>query len=173
MRKQYAVVCTLVLLGVFPVLQKTKSPTGSAAKPAVSQQAHPKQPMQQTPSPAPAPASQPIVIPPDASKKANPVTATEKSLAEGKARYTTDCALCHGAIGDGKTDVATSMNLKLADFRNSATLASRTDGDLYYIIAKGTGSMPDEGSRVKPGDIWNLVNYVRTLAEKKTAAKAK
>jgi hypothetical protein len=33
--------------------------------------------------------------------------------------------------------------------------------------------MPDEGSRAKPEEIWNLVNYVRSLAEKKEARGTK
>ncbi|HEY6304274.1 MAG TPA: c-type cytochrome [Terriglobales bacterium] len=31
---------------------------------------------------------------------------TPESVAEGKKIYSYDCAQCHGAAGDGKTDVA-------------------------------------------------------------------
>jgi mono/diheme cytochrome c family protein len=42
-----------------------------------------------------------------------------------------------------------------------------TDGELFYIIKVGKGDMPPEGARVKTDELWDLVNYVRSLAKKK------
>ena len=47
---------------------------------------------------------------PKSSKAAN------DALARGKKIYDIDCALCHGANGDGKTDLAKDMQLSLSDF---------------------------------------------------------
>jgi hypothetical protein len=41
------------------------------------------------------------------------------------------------------------------------------------VIWKGHNPMPSEEGRAKPDDVWNLVNYVRSLAEKKVAQKSK
>ena len=113
-------------------------------------------------------------IPPDAAKAPNPVKATPTSLAQGKKMYGFDCALCHGKDGDGKGDLAADMNLKLADYRDSAALKDMTDGEMFYIIKNGKGQMTGEADRVKPEEIWNLVNYVRSLAKRSatTAPKA-
>jgi mono/diheme cytochrome c family protein len=105
-------------------------------------------------------------IPPEASKLPNPVKPTAASVAAGKKSYGFDCAMCHGKDGDGKGELAVDMKLKLVDYRDPASLKAMTDGDLFYIIKNGKGEMTGEGDRSKPEDIWNLVNYVRSLAQK-------
>jgi mono/diheme cytochrome c family protein len=54
----------------------------------------------------------------------------------------------------------------VTDFTNPDALKNRTDGELFYVIRKGRGEMPPEGDRAKDDDIWNLVNYIRSLAKK-------
>jgi len=34
------------------------------------------------------------------------------------------------------------------------------------VIRNGRGEMPLEGDRAKDGDLWNMVNYIRSLAKK-------
>jgi mono/diheme cytochrome c family protein len=111
-------------------------------------------------------------MPPEAAKVPNPVKPTAASLAAGKKQYGYDCAMCHGNDGDGKGDLATDMKLKLLDYTDPAALKGMTDGELFYIIKNGKGDMPSEGDRAKPEEIWNLVNYVRSLS-KNSANKPK
>ncbi len=106
-------------------------------------------------------------VPVKAAREPNPVKSTPESIAEGKKIYGYDCAQCHGGTGDGKTDVA--KDLKLPDLADPALLKTRTDGELFYIIKNGHGDMPPEGDRVKPEQLWDLVNYVRSLARKPPA----
>lgn len=127
---------------------------------------------QNQPAPKAAPVA-PYVIPADAAHQANPVKATPESLAEGKKWYGYDCAMCHGTDGDGKGGVASDMKLKVGDFTNPATLKGRTDGELFYVISHGKGDMPPEGDRLKSEGLWNLVNYVRSLAKKTTPPEEK
>lgn len=119
----------------------------------------------------PAPAE--FKIPAEASKLANPVKPTPATLAQGKKMYEIDCAMCHGKEGDGKGDLAADMKSKLADYRDPSALKDFTDGDLFYIIKNGKGEMPSEGDRAKPDSIWNLVNYIRSLAKKDSSPKPK
>lgn len=105
-------------------------------------------------------------IPEEAKKQTNPVKPTRESLAHGMKMYGLDCAMCHGKNGDGKGDIAADMKSKVTDFTDPATLKNVTDGELFYIIKNGKGEMPPEGSRVNKEGIWNLVNYVRSLAKK-------
>ena len=107
----------------------------------------------------------PYVIPPEAAHQVNPVKSTPESLADGKKWYGYDCAMCHGKNGDGKGEVGADMKLKVSAFSTSATLKDRTDGELFYIIKNGKGDMPPEGNRVKSAELWNLVNYVRSLSK--------
>ncbi len=114
----------------------------------------------QTKAPAPE-----YKVPPEAAAKANPVKPTSESLAKGKKLYGYDCAMCHGEKGDGKGDMASDMK-NVTDFTNPDALKDRTDGELFYVIRNGKGEMPPEGDRAKNDDIWNMVNYIRSLAKK-------
>jgi len=116
----------------------------------------------QPPAKAPAPEYK---IPPEAAARVNPVKPTEESLAKGKKLYGFDCSMCHGNNGNGKGDMATDMK-NVTDFTNPDALKNRTDGELFYVIRNGKGEMPPEGDRAKDQDIWNMVNYIRSLAKK-------
>jgi mono/diheme cytochrome c family protein len=105
-------------------------------------------------------------IPQEAARKENPFPATPESLARGKKQYGYDCAMCHGKEGNGKGDVAVDMKLGMHDETNPATLKDRSDSELFYIIKKGKDQMPPEGDRVKDERIWDMVNYVRSFANK-------
>lgn len=104
-------------------------------------------------------------IPPEAAAKVNPIKPSEESLAKGKKLYGFDCAMCHGKDGDGKGDMAADMK-NVTAFSKPDALKNRTDGELFYIIRNGKGDMPPEGDRAKDDDIWNMVNYIRSLAKK-------
>ena len=104
-------------------------------------------------------------IPPEDAAKVNPVKPTPESLAKAKKLSGIDCAMCHGANGDGKGDMASDMK-NVTDFTNPDALKNRTDGELFYVIRHGKGEMPPEGDRAKDEDVWNLVNYIRSLAKK-------
>jgi len=96
----------------------------------------------------------------------NPVAATAESVAAGKKTYGLDCAMCHGAGGAGDGDLASSMSLSLKDLRDPATMKDMSDKALYELIDKGKGKMLGEEGRLKPDQVWNVVNYVRSLSKK-------
>jgi len=166
MRKDVGTLSALVLFGIAGLPQQASKPV-QADKPA-----------QQTEKPAakaekPAAATAAFVIPPDIAKQANPVKPTAASIADGKQMYGYDCAMCHGADGSGKGDLAADMKLTLKDYRDATALKDMTDGEMFYIIQKGKGDMTGEGDRQKPEGIWNMVNYIRSLSKKTSPAKAK
>src|SRR5579859_1551845 len=101
----------------------------------------------------------------DAPKKDNPVKSSPTSLASGKKKFGQDCAMCHGKDGAGDGDLAEDMHLKLKDFREPAALKGMTDGEIYSIINNGKGKMMGEEGRLKPDEIWDVVNFVRSLAK--------
>ena len=117
---------------------------------------------QQPPVAPPAPSA----VPAEAIRMVNPVKATLESQARAKKMYGYDCALCHGATGNGKGDVVGDMKLVLKDYTDPAALKDLSDGELFYIIKNGKGQMPSEGDRAKPEDMWNMVILVRSFAKK-------
>ena len=98
--------------------------------------------------------------------KKNPVKPTPEGLAAARKIYGYDCAMCHGAKGDGKGEIVESMKLTMHDWADPASLAGKTDGELFYIITKGKGKMMGEGDRVSETVRWNLVNLVRSHSKK-------
>jgi mono/diheme cytochrome c family protein len=119
----------------------------------------------------PAAPAAPSSIPPEAAHMVNPVKPTAESQAHAKKMYGYDCAMCHGANGNGKGELVADMKLTLKDYTDSAALKDLSDGELFYIIKNGKGEMPSEGDRGKPEAMWNLVNYIRSLAKKESPAK--
>lgn len=115
----------------------------------------------------------PPKIPDEAVKMVNPVKATAASLAHAKKMFGYNCAMCHGKDGDGQGDLAEEMKLKLADWRDPASLKDMTDGELFYMISHGRGKMPAGADQMKPEEIWVMVHYVRSFAEKTATSKAK
>jgi mono/diheme cytochrome c family protein len=103
----------------------------------------------------------------------NPIKATPESLADAKKFFGYDCAMCHGATGDGKGDLAKSMGLKVDDWRDSSKLTVLSDVEIFDLIVKGKGRMIGEGDRYPSEVVWELVNYVRTLDKKETAVAPK
>jgi len=95
--------------------------------------------------------------------KVNPVKPTAASLAQARKVYGYDCAMCHGATGNGKGQIP-GMSLK--DYTDPAALRDRTDGELYYIILNGRGQMPPEAGRQNEQQIWNMVILVRSFSQK-------
>jgi len=104
----------------------------------------------------------------------NPVTKpTAESQAKAKQIYAIDCAMCHGDSGNGKTDLAASMNLTMADFTDPKTLADQMDGGLFNLIRNGKDKMPGEDKgRASDTEVWNLVIYIRNMSKARTAATA-
>lgn len=101
-------------------------------------------------------------VPVTEARRANPIKATPESIVSGKKMFGYDCVQCHGMAGDGKGNVP--KDLKIPDLTNPAALKDFTDGALFYRIKNGHGGMPPEGNRVQTDQLWDLVNYVRSLA---------
>jgi mono/diheme cytochrome c family protein len=97
----------------------------------------------------------------------NAAKASPEAMAEARKLYGYDCAMCHGAHGDGKGELAEQMKLDLRDWREASNLAKRSDGELFKIITDGKGKMPGGGSdRMSEAARWNLVSLVRSFGAK-------
>jgi mono/diheme cytochrome c family protein len=118
-------------------------------------------------------ASAPARPPQDATTTPPAKRMSPEALAKAKKVYNLDCALCHGATGDGKSDLAKDMQLTLMDWTDPKSLAGQTDQQLFDTIRKGKGKMPpeDEG-RAKNEELKDLVLYIRTFGKEGATAPA-
>jgi mono/diheme cytochrome c family protein len=103
---------------------------------------------------------------PEAAKVQNPVASTPDSMAGGRRTYTRWCANCHGpsAKGDGGGAAAGTQPPDLTD---ALWDYGATDGEIFGVIHDGTSAdMGSYADRVSDTDIWNIVNFLRSLAAK-------
>ena len=104
----------------------------------------------------------------------NPVKPTAASQDKAKKLFSQDCSMCHGDNGNGKTDLAASMQLTLADWTDPKSLAALPDKQLFDTIRKGKGDKmpPEDASRAKDDEVWALVNYIRGFSKGQPSAPA-
>jgi mono/diheme cytochrome c family protein len=104
----------------------------------------------------------PLVIPPEARKKENPVPKVREALESGQALFVSQCAMCHDEGGKGRGDLAMSLKMKVPDLTDPKLQKKRTDGDWFYIISQGHGQMPGE-KRLAETSRWEMIHFIRTL----------
>ena len=93
----------------------------------------------------------------------NPVKPDGTNLKEGRDLYVTHCQSCHGKKGKGDGPKAAQLDTESGDF-TLPSFQKQTDGSLYYKIAEGRKDMPAFKKKIpEQSDIWNVVNYVRTM----------
>lgn len=103
----------------------------------------------------------------EAAKIKNPVAADPDSIAAGKALYAKNCAPCHGVNGTGGSGndlIGPAPDLTDAEWQHGGT-----DGEIFTNIKDGIPpdlSMGPWGDRLKDTDIWNVVNFLKSIAKK-------
>lgn len=97
----------------------------------------------------------------------NPVPRTVASIARGRALFRADCAVCHGEQGRGDGPAAAGMARRPDDLGRIAPPPVFPDGVVAYRIRNGVGLMPAFKEALGEGEIWDLLNYIRSLAPQK------
>jgi mono/diheme cytochrome c family protein len=90
-----------------------------------------------------------------------PLPATPAALATGRLRFDVHCAVCHGILGDGESQVALNMALRRPPSLH--LYRDVPDGYLYQVITHGFGFMPSYANELSPEERWAVVAYVRAL----------
>jgi mono/diheme cytochrome c family protein len=97
----------------------------------------------------------------DASSLSNPVAATVDALQRAHDLARVNCSACHGVDGHGQGPVAGYFTpVRPVDFR-SDRVRSRSDGQLFWIVANGLGNMPAFRDLLSEQDLWTLVLFIR------------
>ena len=106
-----------------------------------------------------------FTAPPAADAMQNPFKGKADATDKGKLTYTTYCVPCHGDKGRGDGVAAAGLPKPPAD-HTSAKVQGQTDGALFWKIYTGNNPMPSYKSFTQT-QIWELVNYIRTLSKGK------
>ncbi|MGH9475658.1 MAG: c-type cytochrome [Terriglobales bacterium] len=92
----------------------------------------------------------------------NPYPPTASELAQARARFATQCQMCHNSNGNGQTLLGQSLYPRVPDLRGLTQ--NKSDGALFYTIRNGIrmSGMP-AWSQDSDQQIWGLVNLIRTM----------
>ena len=105
----------------------------------------------------------PWIVPDKFLNMANPTATSAESVKEGKELWAKHCQSCHGKTGHGDGSKASQLKTEPGNFSLPAT-QKQSDGSLFYKISEGRVDMPSFKKKIPESeDLWNLVNYMRTL----------
>ena len=107
---------------------------------------------------------------PKAAAMKNPVKPTPDSIRKGQQAYQKSCRHCHGIKGLGDGPLA-PKNPSPANLTDDQWDYGSTDGEIFSIIANGIGGnseMKGVRSELTATDMWNIVNYLRSIGPQPT-----
>ena len=94
---------------------------------------------------------------------------TKASITNGAALFKRHCQVCHGATGLGDGPASKTLKGKLPDFTNKAAMDDIEDDEILEAIEFGrktnVGTMPPFEQKMKPEEIRDVLNFVRTFAK--------
>jgi len=103
---------------------------------------------------------------PDAARIKNPVPPTPESIADGKRVYQRYCASCHGANAEG--GAGNDLIPAAPDLTDREWKHGSSDGEIFSVIKNGVPpelNMVPFGDQISDTEIWNVVNYLRSLSK--------
>ena len=108
----------------------------------------------------------------DAKKLKNPTPATPQSVQAGQMIFQKSCSVCHGPMGKGDGAIVPSLKPEATrppDLTDATWGHGSTDGEIFVTIRDGIGpkfEMKGQKGKLTDQEIWNVLNYVRSLAPK-------
>ena len=104
-------------------------------------------------------------------KMENPLPQNATNVKAGKTLFQLTatplaCMNCHGAKGDGEGPMGAALDPRPRNFTCGETMKDISDGQLFWVIKNGsigTGMMAFSG--MPDNKIWQLIQYIRTLAK--------
>jgi mono/diheme cytochrome c family protein len=102
-----------------------------------------------------------------------PLPSTPASIAAGKASYDATCAACHGDRGQGAVKARLTISIieeqggkQPPDLTDAQWDHGSSDGEICAVLKRGLPPtmMPGFDGAVSDENLWNIVNYLRTLA---------
>lgn len=106
---------------------------------------------------------------PDPKKVKNPVAATAASVTAGAATFKKYCSFCHGPEAKGEGPLA-PKDSHPPDLTDAKWEYGDTDGEIFATVQNGVGGtsvMKGFKGKMPDTDMWNVINYLRSLGPKK------
>jgi mono/diheme cytochrome c family protein len=105
----------------------------------------------------------------DGKKMKNPVASSPESIAAGQALFAKNCRFCHGPDAKGNGPQA-PKDSHPSDLTDAKWDRGSTDGEIFLVLRDGAGPdfvMKGLKARMSETDMWNVVNYLRSIGPKK------
>jgi mono/diheme cytochrome c family protein len=116
----------------------------------------------------------PAATNPAAAAIRNPVAPTPESIAAGRKTFTEfGCGTCHGSNGEGGLSPSITEDRGLPpppDLIDDKWARGGSDGEIFTTIREGVGPdyiMGPFKDRLAETEIWNIINFLRSVAQKK------
>ena len=106
---------------------------------------------------------------PEMKQVKNQVKPTPESIAAGQATYQKFCRFCHGNEAKGNGSMA-PKDTHPSNLTDDKWDRGSTDGEIFLVIANGAGpkfDMKANKSKLSDTDMWNIVNYLRSIGPAK------
>ena len=104
----------------------------------------------------------------DGKKMKNPVASSLESIKAGQALFQKNCRFCHGADAKGNGPMAPE-GTHPSNLTDAKWDRGDSDGEIFVVIRDGAGptfDMKGYKGKLTDTDIWNVVNYLRSLQAK-------
>ena len=102
----------------------------------------------------------------------SPLKEKKDVLDSGEKVFDRKCKKCHGAKGDGHGEAADKLKIKPVAFSTPNYMKGRSDGQLFFIIEKGSPNTdmeafgPGSENNLSKDDIWSVIAYIRKTFSK-------
>ena len=90
------------------------------------------------------------------------VPVTMELLKHGQKEFQINCAVCHGATGQGNGITSKYGLLSIANYHQDK-YRQMADGQMFNTITNGYNTMMAYGDKVTVKDRWAIISYIRAL----------
>jgi hypothetical protein len=97
-----------------------------------------------------------------------PLPVTRSLLERGQKVFTINCAVCHGATGQGNGITSKYGLLGIANYHQDK-YRQMADGQIFNTITHGFNTMMAYGDKVTVKDRWAIIAYIRALQKSQYA----
>jgi mono/diheme cytochrome c family protein len=97
-----------------------------------------------------------------------PLPVTRGLLERGQKVFTIDCAVCHGATGQGNGITSKYGLLGIANYHQDK-YRQMPDGQIFNTITNGYNTMMAYADKVTVKDRWAIIAYIRALQKSRYA----
>ncbi len=106
--------------------------------------------------------SQVWVVPVENGTKLSPFTFSDSTKMVGGNLFNTNCKSCHGDPGKNNAVKLVPLPPDPA----SVQMQTNTDGELFYKVSEGRGTMPSFKNTISSSDTWRIISFIRSYNEK-------